>query len=66
MLRKKLFLFISALICISFLSAEVKKIRVSVDLSSDGKEISPYIFGVNDGVNLNKVQASSIRLGGNA
>lgn len=65
MLRKKLFLFISALICISFLSAEVKKIRVSVDLSSNGKEISPYIFGVNDGVNLNKVQASSIRLGGN-
>lgn len=42
-----------------------KKISVTVDFSAPQKNISPYIFGVNDGARLKFVKPGSIRLGGN-
>ncbi|MCQ2592238.1 MAG: glycoside hydrolase family 44 protein [Treponema sp.] len=42
-----------------------KKVTVDVDFSAPTKAISPYIFGVNDGADLKKVQPKSVRLGGN-
>lgn len=44
-------------------SASVYKITVTP--SEHIRKISPYIYGVNTGVDLNKVSAGSIRLGGN-
>ncbi len=41
------------------------KIQISIDFNSPKKPISPYIFGINDGANLNFVHPKSIRLGGN-
>lgn len=41
------------------------KVSITVDFSATEKEISPYIFGINDGANLRKVSPKSIRLGGN-
>ena len=46
--------------------AEVKdKITVNVDFPAEKIPVSPYIFGINDGADLKKVQPKSIRLGGN-
>lgn len=39
--------------------------RISVSPSEQIRRISPYIYGVNTGVDLNAVSAKSIRLGGN-
>lgn len=39
--------------------------NVNVYPSEDHKNISPYIYGVNSGVDLNTVSAKSFRLGGN-
>lgn len=39
--------------------------KITVTPSEHIKKISPYIYGVNSGVDLNKVSAGSIRLGGN-
>ena len=39
--------------------------RISVSPSKQIRKISPYIYGVNTGVDLNVVSAKSIRLGGN-
>lgn len=45
---------------------EIKdKITVTVDFNAEKKQISPYIFGINDGADLLRVQPKSIRLGGN-
>ena len=64
---KKRLLFISLLVMVSAFQiyAKGKKVNVTVDLSAQSKPISPYLFGVNDGADLKKVQAGSIRLGGN-
>ncbi|MCR4580268.1 MAG: glycoside hydrolase family 44 protein [Treponema sp.] len=40
-------------------------ITVSLDFAAPKKAISPYIFGINDRADLNKVSPKSIRLGGN-
>lgn len=39
--------------------------KISVTPSEQIRKISPYIYGVNTGVDLNAVSAKSIRLGGN-
>lgn len=45
---------------------EIKdNITVTVDFEAPKKVISPYIFGINDGADLNTVHPKSIRLGGN-
>ena len=65
---KKRLLFISLLVMVSAFNIYAKgkkKVNVTVDLSAPSKPISPYLFGVNDGADLKKVQAGSIRLGGN-
>lgn len=41
------------------------KVTVTVDFSAPEKEISPYIYGINDGADLKKVSPKAIRLGGN-
>ncbi|MBE6880605.1 MAG: glycoside hydrolase [Ruminococcaceae bacterium] len=45
--------------------AETQAVDITVSPSQEHKSISPYIYGVNTGVDLNKVSAESIRLGGN-
>lgn len=39
--------------------------KISVTPSEQIRKISPYIYGVNTGVDLNTVSAKSVRLGGN-
>lgn len=41
------------------------KIIVNIKIDAEEKEISPYIFGINDRADLRKVSPKSIRLGGN-
>ncbi|MCR4742487.1 MAG: hypothetical protein K5866_06430 [Treponema sp.] len=65
MKKSSLFIGLLVMCCFSNLFAKPKKINVTIDLSAPTKSISPYIFGVNDGVDLKKLQAGSIRLGGN-
>lgn len=59
----------AALICVSMntvISAVPQKIPAVVITPSEGhKPISPYIYGVNSGVNLKGVSAKAFRLGGN-
>lgn len=59
----------AALICVSMntvIFAEPQKATAAVVTPSEGhKPISPYIYGVNSGVNLRGVAAKSFRLGGN-
>lgn len=59
----------AALICVSMntvIFAEPQKVpTVVVTPSEEHKPISPYIYGVNSGVNLRGVAAKSFRLGGN-
>ena len=45
--------------------AETQAVDITVSPSQEHKSISPYIYGVNTGVDLNKVSAGSMRLGGN-
>lgn len=40
-------------------------VDVTIDLNSDTKEISPYIYGINDGISLKYTNVKSVRLGGN-
>jgi len=42
-----------------------KDITVTLDFSAPEKTISPYIFGINDRADFNKVSPKAIRLGGN-
>ncbi len=64
---KRIVLLMSVMVLFSacLLAEKTKKIEITIDSSAPAKPISPYLFGVNDGANLNKVQAGSIRLGGN-
>ncbi|MDE5993724.1 MAG: PKD domain-containing protein, partial [Oscillospiraceae bacterium] len=45
--------------------AEQSVSKITVTPSEHIRKISPYIYGVNTGVDLNNVSAKSIRLGGN-
>lgn len=45
--------------------AENSPVEITVTPSEELREISPYIFGVNSGVDLGAVSAKSFRLGGN-
>lgn len=59
---------ISVIICGTFSQTaycEDAAANVNVYPSEDHKNISPYIYGVNSGVDLNTVSAKSFRLGGN-
>lgn len=59
---------IAVIICGTFSQAaycEDAAANVNVYPSEDHKNISPYIYGVNSGVDLNTVSAKSFRLGGN-
>ena len=40
-------------------------ISITVDPQTELREISPYIYGVNSGVDLSAVSAGAFRLGGN-
>lgn len=56
------------LLCASFVgtvSAEESAAKITVYPSEGHKAVSPYIYGVNSGVDLNNVSARSFRLGGN-
>lgn len=59
----------AALICVSMNTvtfAEPQNVPTVIVTPSEGhKPISPYIYGVNSGVNLRGVAAKSFRLGGN-
>ncbi len=58
----------SVLMCISTGStvyAEQEAVKITVSPSEEQKVISPYIYGVNSGVDLTTVSAESFRLGGN-
>lgn len=46
-------------------SAETAGINISVNSEKTVRKISPYIYGVNSGVDLTRVAAGSFRLGGN-
>ncbi len=45
--------------------AQQQTVNITVSPSEGHKKISPYIYGVNSGVDLGKVSAGSMRLGGN-
>ncbi len=45
--------------------AENAVVDITVTPSAEHKAISPYIYGVNSGVDLSKVSAGAFRLGGN-
>ena len=45
--------------------AQQQTVNITVSPSEEHKEISPYIYGVNSGVDLNAVSAGALRLGGN-
>ncbi len=45
--------------------AQPQAVNITVSPSEEHKEISPYIYGVNSGVDLNAVSAGAMRLGGN-
>ncbi len=45
--------------------AQQETVKIRVTPSEEHKAISPYIYGVNTGVDTEKVSAGSIRLGGN-
>lgn len=42
-----------------------KHVSITLDLNAPEKEISPFIFGINDRADFRKVSPKSIRLGGN-
>ena len=46
-------------------SAETTDVTISVNSDKTVRKISPYIYGVNSGVDLTQVKAGSFRLGGN-
>lgn len=46
-------------------SANTADVAISVNSDRSIRKISPYIYGVNSGVDLTKVAAGSFRLGGN-
>ena len=45
--------------------AESKIVEITVTPSEGHKAVSPYIYGVNSGVDMSAVSAKSFRLGGN-
>lgn len=65
---KKLTALLSVLaICTATMQPISAKHAASINVipSENHKEISPYIYGANSGINLNEVSAKSFRLGGN-
>lgn len=46
-------------------TANVTQVEITIKPDAEHKEISPYIYGVNDGVYLKAVSAKSLRIGGN-
>lgn len=52
---------------LSVISAETvgEKVEITIRPNEEHKEISPYIYGANDGVYLKALSAKSIRMGGN-
>lgn len=47
-------------------AANSYKMNINIDLGADKKEISPYIYGINQyGIDVNKVSATAYRQGGN-
>lgn len=66
---KKFLLFILGLFIIESISCkndfESVGLNIHINYDQPVKNISPYIFGVNDGANLEFVYPKSIRLGGN-
>lgn len=53
-------------VCMSNISsAQQQTVSITVSPSEEHKEISPYIYGVNSGVDLSAVSAGALRLGGN-
>lgn len=49
----------------SMVCAEQSSADIIVYSDEEHKSISPYIYGVNSGVDMSKVTAGSFRLGGN-
>ncbi len=45
--------------------AKKEAVNITVSPSEEHREISPYIYGVNSGVDLSAVSAGALRLGGN-
>lgn len=45
--------------------AQQQSVNITVSPSEEHKAISPYIYGVNSGVDLSAVSAGALRLGGN-
>lgn len=67
-IKKMTALFSVLAICtatIQPISAKHTAASINVIPSENRKEISPYIYGANSGINLNEVSAKSFRLGGN-
>lgn len=61
-------IFFSLMGCASVKSSGTNaknKVIVTVNLSGTEKQISPFIFGINDGASFKKVSPKSIRFGGN-
>lgn len=47
-------------------NAAESKMNINIDLAGEKKEISPYIFGINQyGIDVNKITATAYRQGGN-
>lgn len=46
-------------------AAEPTSVNIKIDTSADRKLISPYIYGINDTVDLSEVTVRSIKQGGN-
>ncbi|MGN0667314.1 MAG: glycoside hydrolase family 44 protein [Huintestinicola sp.] len=67
-IKKVIAAFAALLMCASLdetVSAEQSAANIIVYPSEEHKAVSPYIYGVNSGVDLSRVSAKSFRLGGN-
>ncbi len=66
-IKKMTALFSVLAICTATIQPISAKHAASINVipSENHKEISPYIYGANSGINLNEVSAKSFRLGGN-
>ncbi len=72
-MKKRLMCAVSSLLVLSFITAEqssalsenTEMLKININPDNRLHEISPYIYGVNSGADLDSVKAKSIRLGGN-
>lgn len=72
-MRKKLAFIAALIIAVSPVAASASRaeavnsnfVSLTIDMSGEMREISPYIYGVNDFVSLDETYATSIRQGGN-